>query len=290
MAGTRADVIALSGHVYERTRSRVDGLTDTEYFWEPVPGCWTIPILRLMQPAVDLDGIATWPPAVRGFAERWATALDGTTRVAYDLALPETAQDSFMTLIGDQPVRAYHSTRLLEEEAGAIRAHGLIPLAEELVTSRVQAAYASGHLTAAERNALLSSSVFASGNITGRLGQVCAVAGRTIFDDDPQAVDLLLRLWGGEAIYWTHERTSLAERLLTLGKPSIVVVNLRFAAHSLTPLFAPPLSKLFIGRLLQMPETYGDVHYYARVRPEDVVDIWQPGHHEYDRHHRIPHS
>jgi uncharacterized damage-inducible protein DinB len=42
MADIRADVIALSDHVYERTRGRLDGLTDTEYFWEPVPGCWTI--------------------------------------------------------------------------------------------------------------------------------------------------------------------------------------------------------------------------------------------------------
>lgn len=79
------------------------------------------PTLRLMQPAVDLDGIATWPSAVTGFAERWAAALDGTTHVACDLALPEAAQDSFLALIGDRPVRAYHSTRLLEEEAVAVR-------------------------------------------------------------------------------------------------------------------------------------------------------------------------
>jgi hypothetical protein len=42
MADARADLIALSDYVYERTRSRLDGLTDTEYLWEPVPGCWTI--------------------------------------------------------------------------------------------------------------------------------------------------------------------------------------------------------------------------------------------------------
>lgn len=27
---------------YETLRSRVDGLTDDEFFWEPVPGCWTV--------------------------------------------------------------------------------------------------------------------------------------------------------------------------------------------------------------------------------------------------------
>jgi DinB superfamily len=38
----RADIIQLSDYVYQRTRSRLAGLADDEYFWEPVPGCCTI--------------------------------------------------------------------------------------------------------------------------------------------------------------------------------------------------------------------------------------------------------
>ncbi len=41
MAEARADIIALSDYAYQRTRGRLAGLTDEEYFWEPVPGCWT---------------------------------------------------------------------------------------------------------------------------------------------------------------------------------------------------------------------------------------------------------
>jgi hypothetical protein len=33
---------ALSDHVWRRTRARLEGLTDEEYFWEPAPDCWTI--------------------------------------------------------------------------------------------------------------------------------------------------------------------------------------------------------------------------------------------------------
>lgn len=29
-------------HWAERLRPRLDGLTDDEYFWEPVPGCWSV--------------------------------------------------------------------------------------------------------------------------------------------------------------------------------------------------------------------------------------------------------
>jgi hypothetical protein len=38
----RADITELSDYVYQRTRSRLAGLTDDEYFWEPVPGCCTV--------------------------------------------------------------------------------------------------------------------------------------------------------------------------------------------------------------------------------------------------------
>lgn len=32
----------LESHWQERLRPRLDGLTDDEYFWEPVPNCWTL--------------------------------------------------------------------------------------------------------------------------------------------------------------------------------------------------------------------------------------------------------
>jgi hypothetical protein len=32
----------LESHWQQQLRPRLDGLTDVEYFWQPVPGCWTI--------------------------------------------------------------------------------------------------------------------------------------------------------------------------------------------------------------------------------------------------------
>lgn len=38
-----AEVIEqLDTHWQERLRPRLEGLTDEEYFWEPVPGCWSV--------------------------------------------------------------------------------------------------------------------------------------------------------------------------------------------------------------------------------------------------------
>jgi len=35
------DLVSLSDYVWQRTTSRLHGLRDDEYLWEPVPGCWT---------------------------------------------------------------------------------------------------------------------------------------------------------------------------------------------------------------------------------------------------------
>ncbi|MEP4652351.1 MAG: DinB family protein [Ilumatobacter sp.] len=42
MVHTTEELKRLSDTVWERTRRRLDGLTDEEYRWEPVPGCWSI--------------------------------------------------------------------------------------------------------------------------------------------------------------------------------------------------------------------------------------------------------
>jgi DinB superfamily len=38
----KANLMQLSEYTWRRTRARLDGLTDEEYLWEPVPAGWTI--------------------------------------------------------------------------------------------------------------------------------------------------------------------------------------------------------------------------------------------------------
>ena len=42
MPGWKNDLIDLAEHAYLRLRSRLEGISDDEYFWEPTPGCWTV--------------------------------------------------------------------------------------------------------------------------------------------------------------------------------------------------------------------------------------------------------
>ena len=42
MTAVKENLLSLSDYTFQRTRTRLEGLTDDEYLWEPVPDCWTI--------------------------------------------------------------------------------------------------------------------------------------------------------------------------------------------------------------------------------------------------------
>jgi hypothetical protein len=42
MSGVRESIVRAFDDVWRRTSGRLDGLTDDEYLWEPVPGGWTV--------------------------------------------------------------------------------------------------------------------------------------------------------------------------------------------------------------------------------------------------------
>ncbi|MEJ7585274.1 MAG: DinB family protein [Acidimicrobiales bacterium] len=55
MAVVKQELVGLSEGVWERLRSRFEGLTDEEYLWEPAQGCWTV------RPRPDGSWTPDWP-------------------------------------------------------------------------------------------------------------------------------------------------------------------------------------------------------------------------------------
>ncbi len=55
MTAVKHVLVELSDQAWQRTRDRIEGLTDEEYLWEPAPGCWTI------RPGPDGEWKADWP-------------------------------------------------------------------------------------------------------------------------------------------------------------------------------------------------------------------------------------
>ena len=71
MTTAQENLLSLSDHTFQRTRTRLEGLTDDEYLWEPAPDCWTIR-----------------PRRGGGFEADWAVPLTGTgpfTTIAWRL-------------------------------------------------------------------------------------------------------------------------------------------------------------------------------------------------------------
>ncbi|RZT18522.1 DinB family protein [Mycobacterium sp. BK558] len=60
-------------HWRSQLRPRLDGLTDDEYFWEPVPGCWTVH----RDGGIDFDFPAPQPEPVTTIAWRMAHVIVG---------------------------------------------------------------------------------------------------------------------------------------------------------------------------------------------------------------------
>jgi hypothetical protein len=40
VTGMKENVLSLSDYSFQRTRARLDGRTDDDYVWGPVPDCW----------------------------------------------------------------------------------------------------------------------------------------------------------------------------------------------------------------------------------------------------------
>jgi hypothetical protein len=78
MGTTTTDMTAhltyqLDWHWQQQLRPRLDGLTDDEYFWEPVPGCWTLH----PDGAIDFEFPAPAPAPVTTIAWRMAHVIVG---------------------------------------------------------------------------------------------------------------------------------------------------------------------------------------------------------------------
>ena len=96
-------------HAYRMVRERVDGLTDEEFWWEPVPGCWTVRRGENGRWAADYEEPDPVPAPLTTIAWRLAHIVEckimyheyafGPARLAWpDLDSVHTARDAVAAL------------------------------------------------------------------------------------------------------------------------------------------------------------------------------------------------
>lgn len=235
---------------------------------------------------IEIEDPTTWPKDVVKWAESF-NGLRGSTEHPGDLGVHLDRENEFRALLTGHKVLAFHCTRLLEHEAAGIRGQGLRLLTADLLEDRIGQAYASGDLDAEQRRRLSDGHAFARKDSYGveqrasREGQCCFVLGRTAFDDNPSGCAPLLSSWGGEAIY----RMGVGE--LTLGRPSLVVAGIPLDIPLRGLYTAPSLGQAFVAAAFGM-RPQADIHLRVAIPSVDIVDIWSPGHPEYDLHAALP--
>lgn len=239
----------------------------------------------------DPDDVATWPAGLRVQVAKWNGDLDGEEHWQ-DVAIPPALSVELESTLAGWRVLSYHSTRLLDHEVDRVRAEGLRPFSQDLFDRKIEEAVGVGAITAAEGDTLLRGHMYRCGEHPergplAREGQVWLVAGRADFEHDPEAFEELLLHWGGEGIYFAAGNERVKSKLQKLGKPSIVVVALPVIAPERPHSWWGPLANLLLAVHRGEP-AHVDVCCWSPVSADAVLDVWQPGHQDYDVHARLP--
>ena len=229
----------------------------------------------------------TWPKALLRKASAWAEEYRHTTEYVSDLELPEE-EDAFRAMCDGNQLLAYHATKLLPHEVLSVRLEGLHAASQKLVTYRLRRALEAGSIDQSLHDSLADGNLYAENDFRGRDAQVCLVLSRRPFDREPRGFRSLLAEWGGELITMARGGSQFREQLRKIGVPSVVVVSVDMSVSHRVHASYPPLHKLFVGRLLELDDLGADVHYRQPVEAGQVLDVWQPGHPEYDRHPALP--
>ncbi len=226
--------------------------------------------------AISVDDGSTWPNRLTDAVREAAEQLRDTTQYTVDLRPTSAMLADLQAALDGLRVTVFHACRLLPHEVEDIRREGLAFAKSELFARKVRQAVGSGDLSDDHAARLLATTMPLDGSAGTRADQVCAAATTFAFREDPHAVLPLLTSWGGEVLYFAHERDELGSVLRQLGRPAVVEATV--PALAVNDLWFPDLEACLIGATLGLGDVNADV--FIRTTPvvaTDVTAIHTPG-------------
>lgn len=125
-------------------------------------------------------------------------------------------------------IRAWHYTRLVDEEVSDIQKNGIYPGTLDTLRRRLDAMAAKGLFSKADADALYAASpCHHREQQPGRLGKFWMVSTPVPIDDG--GVELLLENWGGESTYFWLEDERLERLVASLGRPRVIEIAVPLA-------------------------------------------------------------
>jgi hypothetical protein len=126
-------------------------------------------------------------------------------------------------------IRAWHYTRMVDDEVRIIRENGIYPGTLETLQVRLDALVKSGLITQSDAKALYAASpCHHREQQPARLGKFWMTSDPILADD--RGVELLLGNWGGEATYFWLQDKTLEKLVASIGRPRIIEIAVPVAS------------------------------------------------------------
>lgn len=134
-----------------------------------------------------------------------------------------------MTLMEERTIRAWHYTRMTDDEVAVLRLDGIYLSTLATIRTRFAAQVKGGTFSQEIADRLLVDSPFHSEQLGSRSNKFWMVSHPVEIDDG--GVELLLESWGGESAYFWQRDPELQALLRRIGRPRVLEIAMPLA-HS----------------------------------------------------------
>lgn len=130
--------------------------------------------------------------------------------------------DELTSIISKRTIRAWHHSRMTDQEVEAARQEGLYPSTLESIRRRLSARVADSDLTSAVAETIFNASPFHNDPFAARTGKFWMTSHPRRVDDS--GVIWPLSYWGGESAYFNHHGGDILDLLSKIGTPRVLEV------------------------------------------------------------------
>lgn len=190
-------------------------------------------------------------------------------------------EEHVMRLMEERTIRAWHYTRMIDEEVAALRREGVYLSSLDSIRVRLAAQVKAGAFSEEVSDRLFADSPFQSEQLDSRSNKFWMVSHPVVIDDG--GVELLLESWGGESAYFWQLDPELQALLRRLGRPRVleIAMPLTYSRHSFS---AAEAAVATYGRMLGCrPDKGGfDLYTHQPLPAEHVLAVHSEGEPNYD--------
>lgn len=178
-----------------------------------------------MKVIVEISNLKTWPKELVGFLDvhfeilkSWQLKSERNP-FGYPVQTYDQAVDDLRGVLNNYFLSGYHCTRLTANEIEQIKKDGMALPNKEMIHKRIESLVRAGHLNSEQANTLKSKNQAHEKNRQNRIW-FCFYAPKLAGES---RIIRLLRSWGGEALYNSHERDpQMGPILRQIGSPTII--------------------------------------------------------------------